>query len=158
MEEVVDLKTDFLSELEQLYSNIEEWVHGTTLTTFPDNDISINEEAVGEYVAPILVITPHHGREVAHIRPVGASIIGAKGRADLIGRNAKEILSLLDNGGPTIMISEGSKQVRPRPLLNNVNEAGWYWIESRTLGRAHKLTKELFFELLKRVSNYAVEE
>jgi hypothetical protein len=158
MQQVADIKQELLEELENLYKDVITWVNARGLLTSRSR-IVLREEEVGEYEAPVLqVIDGDH--IIASLRPVGASIIGANGRVDLEGKVVSEILSLLEAGGPSITISEGipggTSPQRTHRLFSEVSESGWYWIESRTRGRAHQLTSEVFFDLLKRVSNYGI--
>jgi hypothetical protein len=89
--------------------------------------------------------------------PVGAWVIGARGRADLIGKLDKVILVSLEEGGSakTNTITCGDrKETSINKFYKGIEEAGWYWIEDRRRGRAHKIDKEVFYDLLTEVSDY----
>lgn len=151
--EVEDTVTAYLSNVETLYQSIKEWVIGKALKT-QEEKFTINEQASGEYEAQKLTILDEDGDKVAELVPIGAWIIGAKGRIDLTGRFDKAIIIDLEDGGPTITTRVGKKgESRTRPLYKGVDPAGWYWIEDNRLARVHPLDQELFFDLLAEVSD-----
>lgn len=60
-----------------------------------EKDYNINEKASGDYVTKKLVIFRDTGNQIAEICPVGAWVIGANGRIDLIGDFDRQILIYL---------------------------------------------------------------
>jgi hypothetical protein len=147
---------DFLNRLAHLFSDIEAWVKRRNLRV-ACSKLTLNEEAYGAYEVEKLSILETDGRRVGEMLPVGASVIGAMGRVDLIGPLAREILVYLDKGGPCITKStmDGNhRETHTVPLYRGVDVAGWYWIESRKLSRARKLDEALFLDLLAEVSDY----
>ncbi len=58
-------------------------------------DCKLNEEASGEYTAKKMMIFENGKKQVAEIRTVGAWVIGANGRIDLIGDFDQQILVYL---------------------------------------------------------------
>jgi hypothetical protein len=148
--------TDFLNRLAHLFSDIEAWVEHRNLRV-ARSKIPLNEEAYGAYDVEKLSIFEGDGQRVGEVLPVGASVIGAMGRVDLAGPLAREILVYLDRGGPCITKSTtvgNHSETQTVPLYRGVEEAGWYWIESRKLSRARKLDEALFLDLLAEVSDY----
>jgi hypothetical protein len=107
-----------------------------------------------------LTIDDAHGKQVAQLIPVGAWIIGAEGRVDLVGLLDKEILVYLKKGGPHLKVKESTEpsdaREWSRPLFQGVDRPGWYWIEEKRLGRARLVTKQLFLDLLAEVSDHGV--
>ncbi len=149
----------FCEQIEDLYKNVEEWLGSTPLRATREK-IEINEEAFGAYNAPVLIMRNGAGRLVAQIAPVGAHIIGADGRVDLRGRHDDEILIFLKDGAPVIesvLEKDGAGKAIKTQLYKGVEEPGWYWMEDKRRGKAHKVNRELFFELLWGVSDYAIE-
>ncbi len=147
----------FLSRLSDLYSNISNWVQPQYLRVVRFN-MKLNEEAYGKYDVEKLSIIDANGKRIGELLPVGASVIGAEGRVDLIGDVDQEILVYLDDGGPhfTTEIEVGGQQERrTTPLYRGVEEDGWYWIEIRRLSRARRLDQALFLDLLAEVSDHA---
>lgn len=147
---------EFLESLQKLYVQIESWCQAKGLVIKRES-IQLNEEAYGAYPATTLKIQTTKGENIVELIPKGASIIGAKGRVDLVGNIDSVILVDWDQGGPSITtsIDDGSgKQTNTVKIYRNVGEAGWYWVESRKLARAHRLDEHLFFDLLPSVSDY----
>jgi len=148
--------TEFLQSVDSLYKEVEKWcaAKGLKLTR---HSLELNEEAYAPYTTEKLSILGGDTKKIAELVPKGASIIGAKGRIDLIGNIDSAILVDWDRGGPSITttIDDGaSKHTKTVPVYRNVGEAGWYWVESRKLARAHRLDEALFFDLLSSVSDY----
>jgi len=119
--------------------------------------LELHENDYGRYRALALRLATQDGVPIANLIPVGASIIGAKGRVDLEGTIDQAILVDWDKGGPAMRSTiaggaDGSSMAHP--IYRGVDEAGWYWVESRKLSRAHKLDEHLFFELLFLVSEH----
>jgi hypothetical protein len=150
---------EYVSRLNMLYSDVVKWIKDTDLKVSHDQ-VELHEEVIGSYKAPALVIQEAQGNKVVDLLPVGARIIGAEGRVDLVGRLDRNNLVYLKTGGPQITTrvrtgADGSEE-SARPLFKGVERPGWYWIGETRLGRAHPLTKELFLDLLSEVSDYDV--
>ena len=146
----------FLSCVDALFRNISGWLAGRDLSTLRTS-VELYEEAYGKYQTDALSIRTQTGTEVALLTPVGASVIGASGRVDLVGTSDRDILVYLEQGGPTISKSvtvNGQVETQTVPLYRGVSEAGWYWVESRKPSRARQLDKALFLDLLEEVSDY----
>ncbi len=148
---------DFLHSLDSLFKQVESWAAEAGLMV-ARSQLSINEEAYGAYEASVLTISSPQGKLLATFKPIGANIIGANARVDLMGNFDLLTIVQLDEGGPRIStiisVADASREVSTRPLYKGVTDAGWYWIESKKLARAYKLDKTLFFELLSLVSGH----
>ena len=148
--------TAYLQRVDDLLTQIEGWSSKKGLITqrYP---VELNEEAYGAYPAEGLRLSTAKGGRLGVLMPVGASIIGAKGRVDFEGTIDQAILVDWDVGGPVfetcIKVGEEVKTTR-QPIYRGVDEAGWYWVESRQLSRAHRLNERLFIDLLRMVSDY----
>lgn len=148
--------TEFIQNLQTLYQQIEHWGRRKGLQ-FTRHDIQLNEEAYEPYTTEKLAVLDAHGKQIAEFVPKGASIIGAKGRVDLVGNVDSVILVDWDRGGPSITTAindSANRQTKTVPVYRDVGEAGWYWVESRKLARAHRFDEHLFFDLLPTVSEY----
>lgn len=148
--------TEFLQSVKTLYQQIEHWGASKGLQ-FTRENIQLNEEAYEPYTAEKLSVLDTEGKTIAEFIPKGASIIGAKGRIDLVGNVDSVILVDWDQGGPhfTTTIDDGiNKDTQTVPVYRSVDEAGWYWVESRKLARAHRFDACLFFDLLPSVSEH----
>ncbi len=160
MEQLADTKSEFLLALDDLYSEVENWVESLGLETVR-GEKPIREEEFGTYTAPTLQIRRGE-RMVATLDPVGASIVGADGRVDLKGRVTSEIISLFEKARPTIalpgMLEEETTARHAHPFYPEITTPGWYWIEFRVRGRARRMSRELFVDLMRRVSNNGTYE
>lgn len=149
----------YLSDIKSLYQEISKWIHNTALK-MREEEMVIHEKASGEYTVKKLIILDDNDNRIAELVPVGAWIIGAKGRVDLIGKLDEVIIIDLEKGGPTLTTSiteEGKKEEnKTKYLYKGVDQEGWYWIENTRLGRLYALDQQLFFELLAEVSDYEV--
>ncbi len=146
----------YLRRLEALLTDVEQWSRAKGLTT-RRYARELDEAAFGRYEADGLQILLADGSLLATLIPVGASIIAAKGRVDLEGTIDRAILVDWDSGGPvfeTVIRTGDTTQARTQALYQGIDAAGWYWIESRELSRAHPLNERLFLELLFLVSDY----
>ena len=151
---------EYISKIEQLYSEIEKWIEQKSFVA-QKGEVEINEEVPGRYKAPALSIQDQEGEQIAELRPVGAWIIGAEGRVDIVGLLDRNSLVYMKPGGPHISTSvtvaqEKTRKQQSKPLFKGVEQAGWYWIESKRRGRACLLTEQLFLDLLSEVSDYGV--
>lgn len=150
---------EYTSRLNALYSEVQKWIENTGLGVL-QKTIKLNEEIPGRYEVPTLTISDAQGKKVADLLPVGAWIIGAEGRVDLVGTVDREALVYMAEGGPQITTKEEeggrTEQTRSIPLFRGVEEAGWYWIERWRPSRARRLTGQLFVDLLSEVSDYDI--
>jgi hypothetical protein len=125
-----------------------------------EEEMVIHEKAPGKYTVNKLIILDDNDNRIAELVPIGAWIIGASGRVDLIGKLDRVTIVDLEKGGPTLTtsITEGGKQEenKTRYLYKGVDHEGWYWIENTRLGRIYALDQKLFFDLLAEVSDYEV--
>src|SRR5216683_1999689 len=145
----------YQKRLDQLFKQIREWLKGTGIR-LKETQISIDEGFPNSYKAKALDLLDG-GRLIAKVTPAGFRIIGAEGRVDLVGTLDTQSMVYLINGGPTVTAAAGSDGiVHKRPLYSGVKGSGWYWIENARLGRAKRLTRQLFRDLVKEVSDYRV--
>ncbi|OQY57672.1 MAG: hypothetical protein B6245_15845 [Desulfobacteraceae bacterium 4572_88] len=93
---------------------------------------------------------------------MGAWAIGASGRIDLIGDFAQQILIYLEKDFKKKTSGTVLNDKEPPEISKNsyspykgVEHGGCYWIEDKRLGKAHPVSKELLFELLAEVTDYA---
>lgn len=143
----------FLEKLDAMLRDMERW--STVAGLRPKRKTTkLAEEAIGEYDAPVLVLHGESDVEIAWIEPVGAAIIGASGRANLRGFLDNQPLVYLESGG-SVVRSEGAA-TGSRKMFSGIDTAGWYWLENPRLGRAKKLTQELFMDLLREVTGQEI--
>lgn len=149
-------KDEFLNKINFLFKNIKEWCANKDLSV-SSSEVKIDEEYLGSYSSQKLVIKNSVGKEIAQIVPIGASIIGAKGRIDIKGLHDDLIIVLLNKGGPkittTITSGYGDSNITEGYFYRGIDEDGWYWIEDKR-NKGHLFNSELFFELLAEISDY----
>lgn len=144
----------YKKSLSMLYDEISQWVAERKWRVDKTRD-EIFEPRPGKYEVDKLKIVDENGADLAEVLPGGAWIIGADGRADLKGPVEKEILVYWEEGAPIVNPSEegqSSEHGKKWRLFKGAEKEGWYWIEDRTRGKAHPLTKELFMDLVDEVS------
>ncbi len=142
----------FQDAVNQLYKNIENWAKALRLQLSWD-EIQIEEGDLGPYTIHRLLIHDENNGKIAELNPIGCRIIGAEGRVDLFGTFDRQILVYLEYPGPSISITTDEEK-KKSSMFSNVNQTGWYWIESKIRGKAHVIKQELFMELLSMVSDY----
>jgi len=147
---------NYLTDINKLFKKIDKWLAPSGLV-ISRTKIEITEEASGKYSIDKLIITGSDDNTIASVVPVGAWVIGANGRIDMIGRYDRIILLKLEGNtqeNETTSRTSVEKVNHTSTLFKSINTTDWYWIENRRLGRAYLLNKQLFYELLTEVSDY----
>lgn len=91
-------KEYWLNQLRQLFAHIEEYLKPYSTkgqVRFEERTVHLNEEFIGSYSAPELLITI--GSKTIRLEPIGANVLLAKGRVDIEGPLARAQLLLIDN-------------------------------------------------------------
>ena len=117
----------YLERVDELLSLIKHWSHarGLIAARYP---VQLSEEEYGSYTADGLHLSTTNGDRLGSLIPVGASIIGAKGRVDFQGTVDQAILVDWEAGGPVIeshITAPGSPVSTTRSIYRGVDEAGW---------------------------------
>lgn len=150
---------EYLTRTRLLLADCEQWIAELGLKV-AHGEVKINEERHGQYQAPALIMDDSHGKKVAQIVPFGASILGARGRVDVVGEYGKrEKIVYLSAGGPTmttcIRVGDGCEiEESTHKIYRGVDAEGWYWVSPSPIRRAHPLTREVFADLLSAVSGH----
>lgn len=151
----------YLKRIDELYSLFKDWSKEEELLVH-SKEVDIDEVREKKYKAPMLIISTKSKEKLAEIVPIGFNILAGEGRVDIKGRFDIENIIYLLKEGPFIrfkesVLKEGKKtfesQFSEKHLFKGVDKDDWYWIESR-LGRAKRLDKELFLDILTAVSDY----
>ncbi len=143
----------FLDSIADLYKSIEGWVKLQSISITRE-EVELNEEFYGIYKADKLVLK-RDGVILADIIPIGARVIGANGRVDMVGEFDKVIILYFEKSGPAMTTTTtGIQFPSVYRFFRDVKERGWYWLEDTRREKAHKLDRELFYELLTEVSDY----
>ncbi|MDE2989772.1 MAG: hypothetical protein OXU21_01720 [Chloroflexota bacterium] len=133
-EEAIDWakrRADWLRELGELYTSMENHLRPYTQAgeiQIERTPIQLREEYLGTYKADKL--TFRIGRDKIIAKPIGATVIGARGRVDLSGPRQTLKILLLAKGGPvlTTKIEHGgvTEESSRSMVRGDVDEAGWY--------------------------------
>ncbi len=155
-EKTADQVKAFIKSVSNFFDEVESWIASSSLKSIRQ-EIEISEEYSGSYKVGKLILQDESGKKIAELIPVGAFIIGGKGRIDMNGTIDKAIIVNLDAGGQsvtaTITIGDHSETSKTA-FYNGIDKQGWYWIENGRRGKADFLNKYLFIELLQEVSDY----
>jgi len=151
-----DKARTFGTRVLDLYKRVDGWITGTALKT-EQQDHSVTEEPYGSYNVPQLEIRRgDDGKHVASLVPIGASVIAAEGRIEIVGTRDRQPLVYFEAGGPhvDVTIGGGASPIHTsHRVFRNVTSEGWYWPEDVRLGRARPLDATLFKDLLRAVSD-----
>ncbi len=144
---------EFIQNLQLMYREVKSWLTGFVCK---ENLIEIYEEYALPYKAPELYIYRNDGF-LCKIKPVGAHIIAADGRADLIGKRDKLSIALLKESRAVKANSDTkSEQTDNEDLRKDLylgyEGAGWYVCWGKR--RITKISSESFSEAMESVSGY----
>jgi len=138
------VKQTYLARVNQLFTNIPEWLKDYPDLQLEHGEVVIGEELTDYYTAPVLVIkTPT--QQLAKIEPQGACIMEAEGRIDLVGWLTKEYIIYLVHGGPYL---------RGKQIFKEVTNDGWYWVENNLKNQAHAMNQKNFLTLFRRATDH----
>jgi len=148
---------EFLEKVEELYRFVEEFCKRQNLG-YRYNDIEIYEEFGGRYRTKELYVY-ENGEFLFKLKPVGAYIIAADGRVDLIGKfdevrliflaKSYEIQRELKVNGEVI-------EKISKPLYKGFEKEGWY--VSLKNGKVKPLKEEVLCQILEEVSEFKCSE
>ncbi|MFK4448503.1 hypothetical protein ABH944_008529 [Caballeronia udeis] len=155
MEQHAEKAQLFVERVRAFLVRAREWCTERDLTV-QDNVVELNEQGMPKYHAPSLHISKD-GVSLAKIEPLGAAIIGAQGRIDLIGPVARHAFLFHVGKGPGIsiraIVNGQATSETSRPMLSGIDGDDWYWIEAK-VRRAKRVDESLFLDLLTDVSDY----
>ena len=139
---------NYLSSLKELFSVLKRWAEEEGLSV-KESAVWIDEPRPGKYKAPKLTVFDAEGKALAAVVPIGAWIIGADWRVDVVGHLESENLVYWEAGAPKVEPAYENPAFKDRNrLFKGADKPGWYWIENKRLGRAKPLDKELFMDLI----------
>ena len=126
-------REDWMQSLRNLYSTMEKYLKKYTdagQIHVERNKINISEEYLGSY--EVETLTFRIGKDKVVAKPIGALMIGAAGRVDLIGARGTLRLVLLAKRGPQIRtrieIGGRVEEEVSQPLISgrDIDKRGWY--------------------------------
>ncbi|MYE02369.1 MAG: hypothetical protein F4Y03_14075 [Alphaproteobacteria bacterium] len=126
------IRQDWLGDLERLYNRLEKYLKKyveSNRIKLCREKIELTENNLGTYEAYKLIISI--GDERISAKPVGRSVIGARGRVDLLGSRGVLRIVYLDKDGPVfktrVVIDGETEEESVRPMVpGDVSEEGWY--------------------------------
>ncbi len=144
----------YLERVEQLYTQIKQWLTEENLVVVSSRVETIERQAMYK-VTQLTVKTPE-GETLAEIKPTSSKVIVGEGLIEIEGWFGKETLVYMTDGGPQIMKpsrNDRTKQIMVQ-MYKGIGVDGWYWIEDSRRRRMHLVEQELFLELITFVSDY----
>jgi hypothetical protein len=149
-------KQVYLTRVNQLFGNIKNWLKDEPVAV-KLQELEIIEKFTGHYIVPSLSISTQTGQELAEIKPKGAYIILAEGLVDIEGGFGREHITYMVDGGPYNYrpLPEHTTQFIKKPMFNDIDDNGWYWIEETTDEKVHFINnKNALLDVITQVSDY----
>jgi hypothetical protein len=150
---------EFKQHVGELAVAIKGWLVDRPSLLFTERERTI-VESQGEYTARAMTILAGT-LQIAEVVPVGAFVVGARGRVDVVGRVDQATLLYLESNPhiETTVRSESGSVLSSRrlSLFKNVDRMGWYWMIDARHREAVYLDREAFFDILAEVSDFEVE-
>lgn len=157
-------RDQWLESLNALYAQIEKFLQAyisAGQARYEYRDVALNEQDLGSYVAREMIL--HFGRQQVKLIPIGAMLIGTKGRVDvngpagtarltLIGKDvtdARQLLNVTVTGFGKEKSLRPSVGNRPREPMTRV----WKIASRPPEMKFTELTQEAFFEMILEVAN-----
>jgi len=136
----------YLEKINQFFEQIKEWLPNSFETVRTEN--SPIEDKTGEYQTPILFIVKKDKPDdaVADLLPEGISFLTDDALIEIHGAYDDEEMIYMQENNQRYTIKNGGKC----PMYQGFVQEGWYWITD--LNQIRLITKDLFIDLLNRVS------
>lgn len=109
-------RDQWLKDVRELYAQVEEFLRKYVTSgdiVARHETIEVNEEKLGTYKAPSLVL--RIGPQEVVLKPIGALVIGARGRVDLIGPKGRTRLVLVPKESSKIEIRIAPVKINSPP-------------------------------------------
>lgn len=156
-QKLLELRKVYVTQVEQLYQQIQTWGKGKmefTLTEYPIGD------KTGEYqtyllTAEIIQKNPDELEGIVDFFPQGITFLTEEGVIELHGPFSEE--EFVYKYKDKLMDTERYGQTMP---LDDGFEDGWYWTFTNSLGKPqmHRFTEKVFLELVRGCTGYSAEE
>ena len=114
---------EWRGQVAALFATLRTWLAAEPEIRIQESPLIVREERSGEYSLAQLKLA--RAEKWAIVKPIGAWIVGADGRVDLVGAESKHNLVL------------------------SRREGGWLWIDDRTVVRLRPLTASIFLDLVR---------
>ena len=158
----VGMRVEFLESLKSLHNKIVDFLQEyekNRQISHRFTDVMLIEENVGSYLARRMDIKI--GRQSVYLEPIGTSLIGIRGRVDVVGSAGRAQILLVHEKAKSATelypawVSAGGKPSVPVPPSSQERSNPWVWkIVARGLPKKFvEIDKESFFELLMEIAN-----
>lgn len=157
-QKLLELRQFYLTQVDQLYQQIQKWGTGKMEFAFTDN--CPIDDKTGEYQAQVLTVNPiKQSQAVSNgtvdFWPWGITFLTEEGILKSHGAFNEEELVYMQTDKLTY--TERNGQVIP--LDEGFEQDGWYWMFGK-LGetKMRQLTEPVFWELIRKCTGYSTEE
>jgi hypothetical protein len=138
----------YLERVSDLFSQVKTWFHGEFEVT--TDKIKIKEPA-GNYEAPTLSIREKGQTEtLVNLIPKSSGTLLFKGTIEINGWLDHIYLEYMAKGGPQVTLTPGNTY----PMLNGINQNGWYWIVDPVTRTTRFTDKASLLEMITWVSDH----
>jgi len=136
----------YLEKINQFFGQLKKWLPNSFQTIRTENNPI--EDKTGEYQTPILSIVKKDKPDdaVADLFPEGISFLTDDALIEIHGAWDEEEVIFMQSNNLRYTIRNGEKC----PMYEGFVQEGWYWITD--INKIRLITKEVFIELLNRVS------
>ncbi len=151
-------KQTYLKRVNLLFDNVKQWLKDEPLlveeTSREINETLMDDDIRDIYTAPMLSVFTQNHEKVVDLKPVGASIIIAKGMIDIEDPYGdREHITYMLKEQPLVLRREGNQLVE-KTRYNNVNTDNWYWLNEFDRHNAQVMNHNLLRKLIMQVSDY----
>ncbi|EDN68901.1 hypothetical protein BGP_2677 [Beggiatoa sp. PS] len=151
-------KQTYLKRVNLLFDNVKQWLKDEPIlveeSTREINETLMEDDIRDIYTAPMLGLYTQNHEKVVDLKPVGASVIIAKGMIDIEDPYGdREHITYMLKEQPLVLRKIGDQLVE-KPRYNNVNTDNWYWLNEGDRHNAQVMNPNLLRKLIMRVSDY----
>jgi len=149
-------KQTYLKRVNLFFKNVKQWLKNQPLlveeSMWEINETLMEDDIRDIYTVPMLILYTQNHEKVVDIKPVGASIIGAKGMIDIESLYGdREHITYMLKEQPLIPRKVGNQLVE-KPMYDNVNTDNWYWINENDRHNAQVMNQTLLHKIIMQVS------
>jgi hypothetical protein len=167
MKKPADQVKAFVESVNIFFAEVESWIASSSLKSIRQ-EIEISEYS-GAYKVSKLMLQDASGKKIVEFIPVGAFIIGGRGRIDMNGTIDKAIIvnlgevslecpycfNPLPEGQEVCKMCGGYVESYPAPLktalYKDIDKEGWYWIRPLSKVKFYPIKSSEQLPLLKEV-------
>ena len=118
------------------------------------NETLMEDDIRDIYTAPMLSLYTQNHEKAVDLKPVGASVIIAKGMIDIEDPYGdREHITYMLKEQP-LVLRRVADQLVEEPRYHNVNTDNWYWLNYSDRHNAQVMNKNLLRKLIMRVGDY----